>query len=544
MTIGTLLLLVSLSAPAAVATQSPSAAALAEAYNLFLQARSLEAQDKVAEAVVALRRAIEVLPTAAELRAELAGLYARESRADLSVAEAEAALRIDPANREAHRILGFVQAALADRAGSRAEAALLVEQAVGHLEATLKDSAHDPGVELTLGRLYVMTGQHEKGIVTLRRFLLGQPGYTEGMLLLAEAYDASGKTGEAIALLEGVAKQSPTEVGARSWLAELYERSDRWGDAASAWGALAQPGSGGALYRLRQATALVNGGDVAGGRAVLTTLTRESPDDASAWYLLSQVELREGRLAEAESAARRIIALDAADPRGQLTLADVLAARDDFGAIVALLKPRVESPPAGDLRSGVHGRLASALALAHEAQGDSAGSIAVLEAARGRVPADDNVLYDLGAAYERARRLDASERAFRELIARAPEHAGGLNYLGYMLADRGSQLDEATGFIQRALVIEPGNPSYKDSLGWAYFKQGRFDEARGLLEQAAAAMTSISLVQDHLGDAYFQLKRYRDAADAYDRALAGDMAMLDVVAVTKKRDRARELAGR
>jgi hypothetical protein len=47
-----------------------------------------------------------------------------------------------------------------------------------------------------------------------------------------------------------------------------------------------------------------------------------------------------------------------------------------------------------------------------------------------------------------------------------------------------------------------------------------------------------------LGDQYFGLKRYKDAADAFDRALVSDRAAVDAAEVTKKRDRARELAGK
>ena len=49
---------------------------------------------------------------------------------------------------------------------------------------------------------------------------------------------------------------------------------------------------------------------------------------------------------------------------------------------------------------------------------------------------------------------------------------------------------------------------------------------------------------DHLGDALFALKQYREAVTVWDRVLAGERAGIDVDAVTKKRDRARQLAGR
>ena len=57
-------------------------------------------------------------------------------------------------------------------------------------------------------------------------------------------------------------------------------------------------------------------------------------------------------------------------------------------------------------------------------------------------------------------------------------------------------------------------------------------------------MPRVSVMQDELGDLYFQVKRYREAAGAFDRALTGDRAGIDVAMVTTKRDRAKALAGR
>ena len=73
--------------------------------------------------------------------------------------------------------------------------------------------------------------------------------------------------------------------------------------------------------------------------------------------------------------------------------------------------------------------------------------------------------------------MKAAEGTLRDLVTRDPEDANALNSLGYMLAERGERLDEAVQLVQRALKIEPDNPSFLDSLGWAYFQQGRLDQA-------------------------------------------------------------------
>ena len=86
---------------------------------------------------------------------------------------------------------------------------------------------------------------------------------------------------------------------------------------------------------------------------------------------------------------------------------------------------------------------------------------------------------------ERAGRMADAERALRDLLAKDPLDANALNSLGYMLADHGQRLDEAVDLVQRALKIEPANPSFLDSLGWAYFRQGKLDLADPPLTEAA-----------------------------------------------------------
>ena len=103
------------------------------------------------------------------------------------------------------------------------------------------------------------------------------------------------------------------------------------------------------------------------------------------------------------------------------------------------------------------------------------------------------------------------------------------------------RLDEAVSLLQRALKIEPGNPSYLDSLGWAYFQQGRLDLADAPLTEAADKLKDNSVVQDHLGDLRFKQRRFADAAVAWERALGGDGQSIDKAKIESK---IREARGR
>ena len=126
--------------------------------------------------------------------------------------------------------------------------------------------------------------------------------------------------------------------------------------------------------------------------------------------------------------------------------------------------------------------------------------------------------------------------------ARDPQDANALNSLGYMFADRGERLDEAVELLQRALKIEPGNPSFLDSLGWAFFKQGKLASAEKPLAEAAAQMPGNSVVQDHLGDLRFRQQRFADAVAAWERALAGDGETIERADIEKKLREARARA--
>src|SRR5712691_10059409 len=282
--------------------------------------------DKVAEAY-----ALFLLGHRAEEKDDEAG--AMES--------AEAALKIDAANREANRVLGVVYAALSEtprddaprpRGGNTADEN--VTKAIHHIELALDRAAGeaDPTVRATLARLYVRNSAYEKAIPLLNDLVNQEPGWQDGPMMLAEAYAGAGRIKDAISWLEARTPGDPRLLPA---LADFYERERRWADAAAAYSRALQRAPRNSLdLKSRYASALLNAGgkeNIGKARDALTeVVSARTAPEARALYLLSQAHRRLGDFTQAEATARRVIAQNSKSPWGYYALAETLEERHQY----------------------------------------------------------------------------------------------------------------------------------------------------------------------------------------------------------------------
>ena len=437
----------------------------------FLLARHLENIGRADDAIKAYQRAIAIDPGSAELRAELAGLYAREDNAVEAVANADAALARDPSNQEANRILGTVYAAFAERKlplRQGDDPATYTARAIAALEKA-RGEGFDIGLDLVLGRLYLQTKAYDKAVPLLTRVVEEQPSLVDAAILLSTAQEGAGQSEEAVETLKKVLAENPDSFRAQLRLAEVFEQDEQWDEAADALARAQSLNPRATMLTRRRAVALLSAGRAPESRDLLQTALASGRADAKdpvLLYLLAESQRSAKDLAAAQATAEKLIAANPDDARA------------------------------------LH-----VLSLIQQDKGD----------------------------------IKAAERTLRDLIARDPMDANALNSIGYMLAERGERLDEAVEFLKRALTIEPGNPSYLDSLGWAYYQQGKLDLADSPLSEAADKLKTNSVVQDHLGDLRFKQRRYADAVAAWERALGGDGQSVDKAKIQSK---IREARGR
>ena len=132
---------------------------------------------------------------------------------------------------------------------------------------------------------------------------------------------------------------------------------------------------------------------------------------------------------------------------------------------------------------------------------------------------DAGFYFEFGAALEQAGQPVRSEAALRRAIFLNPDHHQALNYLGYMWAERGRNLQEAKHLIDRALDLDPGNPAYLDSQAWALFRLGDPGAAEPLMREALRKVPDDPTLLEHYADILAALKRKPEAIENYRKAL-------------------------
>jgi tetratricopeptide (TPR) repeat protein len=188
-----------------------------------------------------------------------------------------------------------------------------------------------------------------------------------------------------------------------------------------------------------------------------------------------------------------------------------LAVGDEAGALAAL-----EPLLAGDEQDVVAGL--GALERRKRYRESAASARVALD----RLKDAPDVEFILAASLERMGSWDEAVPVFRRLIESHPDNPTSLNYLGYMFADKGVNLEEALALIQKAVKLDPTSGAYLDSLGWVHFRLGNLDLAEKNLTEAARLEPFDATVHEHLGDLFAARGDSAKAEQAYRRAVANE----------------------
>ncbi len=624
------------SSTAPAAYSQPDREKRAEAYYNFTMGHLYEEfyentsrSEYATQAIESYKKAYELDPRSPLIGERLAEIYFKTQRTRDALLEAQDVLKRDPDNLPARRLLARIYVRTLGDMSAAASQRETVARAIEQYREILRVDPGDTEAALWLARLYRLQNEHEKAAEVLRGVLEREPENEAGIEQFTQLLLDLGKSSEAIALLDGIVKRSPTP-GLLDLLGDAYTQMHDPAQAERAYRKAAELEPGEASHRRGLAQSLLAEDKYEAALEQYRKLAELEPDSPDNYLRMAQIYRQLHQLDQAEAsllhakerapgsleviyyeamiyeaqgrfddairvlsdavaglksqpsltpANRRTLAIlyeqlgrlyrdvenypaaiytfqemlklgDEEARRGRVLMIDTYRASRDIQRALEESRKALELYPKdrsvrvshalllgekGDteesaklLRQMLAGSADDReiyLDLAqiyergqHYAQAEQAAHAAEKMAAR---PAENEMVwFMLGAIYERQKKYDLAEDEFKRALQINPRNAPVLNYYGYMLADRGLRLEEATELVKRALAEEPYNGAYLDSLGWAYFKQNRLAEAEGSLRKAVERNSHDPTILDHLGDVYYKSGRIELAASEWEKALA------------------------
>lgn len=471
---------------------------------------------------------------------------------------ADRLIQRDPSN-------GLAQLAV----GIRALKQKSYQTARNHLQRGGRGRAADITATLLSAWSYLGSGQATRAVETLER-LKGEASYNlfrdyhAGLIL-----DAAGRKADAEKRLKSAYDSEKTTLRLVDLWARMQARNGDFDGAAATYGE---------FDRLLPNHPIVRDGlaKVAARQAPPRQVANAQQGAAEVLYGLASAGNRQGDEAAALLYLRLAIYLDPNHDLAILTLGDILErARQPEDAVAVYEKMPTSSPlrANAEIQAGLAlenlgkpdeavkhlnaliaerpddvdalsalGNIYRSRKLFQEAADTYDKAIAKI-ASPGR--ANWDLFYFRGIARERIKRWPEAEADLRKALELLPEPLGReralvLNYLGYSLVDQHLKLDEALDMLRRAVELRPRDGYITDSLGWAYYRLGRYAEATRDLERAMELRPSDPVINDHLGDVYWKTGRKLEAGFQWNHARDLNPEPEDLVKIKRKIERGME----
>lgn len=468
------------------------------AYYHFMLARRYQelagiqnSSDFVERAISEYKQAMEADPGSLFLRVNLAELYWRVGRVGDAVREAEAVLKINPNQEDAHRLLANLYLRnLGDDTQPEKVAKQSLQKAIEHFEVLIRLNPSEIESYVVLGRLYRLNNESAKAEEVFKKALNVEPGSKSALNYLAQLYSDEGAHEEAIELLQRI-PENERDASTLGMLGLAYLQAHDFGEALAAYEkALAQEPENQKIRRY-YAEALLYSGKTEAARAELQKILKADSEDGSTYLRLAQVDRQEGRFDQARKELERAKTLlpDDPEPRYQQALLEEAVGNEDKA--IEILRGLLK-------------------------QSEKADRQYTIAEANNRA----TFLERLGVIYRTQEKFDQALEAFKQIVAlgKSQEARGeGLIIETLRLNHQpGRALEEANAAVQkypkeRSLILLRAS-----LLG----EQGRVDEAtqqlQGLLKGTRADREAYLAI----AQVYSQARRYAEAEEAVRKALA------------------------
>ncbi len=413
------------------------------------------------------------------------------------------------------------------------------KEAIPLYRKVLELTGDNPGIKKQLATSMVDAEEYDQAVDILKDLTSGSPQDREGRILLGRAEVGARQYPEAIQTFKSLLEDTPDDLEAEFYLATAYEQSGRAADAVTILTSLlVRTEMGSEEYRTNRpvfqqhlAAAYQEMGEYAKAIAIYEDMLKSEPEPKPGLIFMLVNAYRVNRqLDKAIALGKQYYDKNPKETNIGLVYARALADAGKTREGADLLTRMLSSDPSNvDIYVNL-----SQVYLQGKRYSDAEK---VLRRAEDKQLDSERVKFQLATVYERQKDFDRAESLFKDILKTNPKNATALNYIGYMLADRGVRLQEAVKYVEQALALDPDNGAYLDSLGWAFFKLNEFDKAEKYLLRAVELVKNDPVIHDHLGDLYYRNGDFEKAVECWTKSVENQTEPEETQKVREKLDK-------
>jgi tetratricopeptide (TPR) repeat protein len=469
------------------------------------------------------------------LNAKLAELHVRAGQLEEALVESLRARKADPESES----IALLHAGILEALERPAEAEVVYQEIL-----KLHPDANE--AYILLASLYAKRGADSLALATLKTLVSRAPREPIGHYYLGRYFEAAGKTSDAEQSFERAVSLSPENVSLRIDLVRLALKNKKFDRARELCTQILEREPNNVVARRVLGQLLIGENKLDEALKHLQVLETVEDDSSETRFKIAVIQMEKKNFPEAIRALNLLLAKSPRHSAARYYLASIYAGSgrrkeaveelaklergDEMfikGRMFAAFIQRQEGDLEGAEQSAreaydvdpTNKSVASYLVLVLRERKRYAAALDVLTAATERDPTDDKALFNYGVVLADLERKEEAIRVMERVLALSPTYGDALNYVAYHLAEQGRDLARAEELAKRALGTSPNDGYYLDTLGWVYFKQGRFADAEETLARAVAVSGRDVVIVEHYGDALRSNAKEAQALETYRSAL-------------------------
>jgi tetratricopeptide (TPR) repeat protein len=514
----------------------PDSYASYRAYDYFVKGDLYEQSGNLAEAAEMYRKALIYDPSSAEIRRTLSNVYLK-----LGQFNEAAVLRSEIRDKSAedYNFIGNCLQYTKDFSGAadfykrsleldstqympRRYLAVLLQtlgnydEAEKHYRATIRYSPDKTGSLLDLGAFYMKMKKYDKAIGVFNDAVTEGDTDIRVVANLAGALMAKGDTSGADSLYRKTMEDNWDKPLILQALLPLFFSINNIDYAEKTAGRIAEHYPDDPEVLRHYAFILFGNQKYAEAESLMVFIDERGFADSDVYYYLGRLKQFDEEYNEAERYFNDALALEDTLSDAWINLALSVDGQDRYEESLKIMKRALDKVPSDTIDILFYTSLIHSRNEKYELARD--GYARLLESN----PDNIQFRFNLAASYERLGDFDMAETHFKKILEVVPDNALSLNYLGYMYAEKGVNLEEAMRMIEKALTIEPDNGAFLDSYAWVLYKLGRYEEAIVPMRNAINNEQDDAILYDHQGDIYAALNQLDKAIESWEKALELD----------------------